>query len=245
MKIVCISDTHTQAARLTIPECDVLIHAGDWTYKGGFFEIRDFLMWLQAQPAKHKVFIAGNHELTLDAYHRKHDPYVKDMVLRWDDKSFHYLEDQEIVIDGIKFYGTPWTPWFYDWAFNGIESGTVPFTNAPSLRDIYAKIPNDTQIMICHTPCAGIADKCPRGNSDERLGSIDLLRRVQQVKTIRMVVGGHLHEARDIVELEGRVHVNASSLDRDYATLRPPMVFNIEHDGSDIKAIAYEKILPE
>jgi hypothetical protein len=242
LKIVAISDTHTQASRLTIPACDVLVHAEDSTYSGNFFEVRDFIEWLKLQPATHKVVIAGNHEITFDKYHRKYNESIKDLMLNCSDPSIHYLEDSDVIINGIKFYGTPWSPWFYDWGFNGVESGTVPFTNNPHLRDIYGKIHNNTQILICHAPCYGCADKGGNGNSDERLGSMDLLRRVQQIKPIKLVIGGHIHEARGIVELEGRIHANVSSLDRDYETIRPPIVFNVEHDNDVIQSVTYEKI---
>jgi len=68
MKIIAISDTHEQHRDLVLPDGDVLVHAGDWTYKGAAPKIDDFLSWFAGQPHKHKVFIAGNHELTLDRH---------------------------------------------------------------------------------------------------------------------------------------------------------------------------------
>lgn len=50
----------------TIPEGDILIHAGDFTRCGHLQEVRDFNNWLGSLPHKHKIVIAGNHELTFD-----------------------------------------------------------------------------------------------------------------------------------------------------------------------------------
>ena len=46
VKIVCISDTHNQHKQVEIPECDILIHAGDFTGRGTEHEIQDFAQWL-------------------------------------------------------------------------------------------------------------------------------------------------------------------------------------------------------
>ena len=29
-----------------------------------------------------------------------------------------YLNDSSVELFGYKIFGSPWTPWFYDWAFN-------------------------------------------------------------------------------------------------------------------------------
>ena len=66
MRIICISDTHNQHEKLAIPEGDVLIHAGDWTGTGTLKQVISFIRWFANQPHKHKILIAGNHEITLD-----------------------------------------------------------------------------------------------------------------------------------------------------------------------------------
>ncbi|KAL8945464.1 MAG: hypothetical protein Q9183_008083, partial [Haloplaca sp. 2 TL-2023] len=69
--VVCISDTHgTQPA---LPAGDLLLHAGDLTKWGTFSELQAQLTWLAQQPHKHKVVIAGNHDLLLDCdFPRQH-----------------------------------------------------------------------------------------------------------------------------------------------------------------------------
>ena len=66
IRIVCISDTHNRFRELSIPDGDILIHAGDITRRGYLAEIKDFNDWLSTLPHKNIVVIAGNHELSFD-----------------------------------------------------------------------------------------------------------------------------------------------------------------------------------
>jgi len=49
-----------------MPEGDILFHAGDFTTLGMESEIEHFNEFLGGLNFKHKLVIAGNHELTLD-----------------------------------------------------------------------------------------------------------------------------------------------------------------------------------
>ncbi|MCK4490026.1 MAG: hypothetical protein KAU23_07180 [Anaerolineales bacterium] len=53
-----------------------------------------------------------------------------------------------MIIDGTKFYGSPWQPWFYDWAFN-LQRG-------PEIRSKWELIPEGIDILITHGPPYGI-----------------------------------------------------------------------------------------
>ena len=44
----------------------MLLHCGDFTDLGKYEEIADFNDWLKILPYKHKIVIAGNHELSFD-----------------------------------------------------------------------------------------------------------------------------------------------------------------------------------
>jgi len=247
MRIVTCSDTHTKHNLITIPPCDVLIHAGDFSWKGRFNEVLDFAIWLREQPAKRIIVIAGNHEVTLDRRHPAHRmmPDVRENAGIVHDPfgKITYLEDNAVTIDGVKFYGTPYTPWFHDWGFNGLESNTHPFSNygeLPELKRIYGHIHDDTDVLICHGPCYGCVDQGGFGNSDERLGSMDLLKRTQELKNLKLIIGGHIHEARGVITLEGKVYANVATLDRDYETARPPVLFDLV-DGDVTIVSGYEK----
>jgi len=231
MKLVIISDTHTKHAQLTIPECDVLVHCGDFTWGGKFPETWEFVHWLEQQPATHKIVIAGNHELTFDHTARGYDPKVRAILSQHTDESIHYLEDQSVTIDGIKFYGTPWTPWFFDWAFNGITDPDIPFRRGVNLTDVYSQTPEDVQVLICHGPAYNLCDQSDRG--DTRTGSVEM-RKLTSEKLIQLqlYLCGHIHEARGMEVADGGVtYINASSLGRDYETISPPVVVQLDDNG--------------
>lgn len=100
MKIISISDSHTYHRQLEIPDGDVLIHAGDITFKGEIDVLIDFNNWLGEQKSKfsHILCIAGNHDII---YETK-NAYARSLITNGT-----YLQDSSIVIDGIKFYGSP------------------------------------------------------------------------------------------------------------------------------------------
>ena len=213
MKIIAISDTHTYHNDITIPECDFLIHAGDWTYRGEFFETRDFLNWFVQQPAKHRIFIAGNHELTLDPHcpRNKYNQDIHSMVRNYSDVS--YLENQLIEVDGVRIYGSPVTPTFCHWAFN--------FDRGEAIRKQWVKIPSDIDILVTHTPPADYLDQVPGDPTDSRssrAGCRDLLDMVSVVRP-KLHIFGHLHTNG----LKTKMHengitrfVNAAVLDDNY-----------------------------
>lgn len=85
VRFVCMSDTHSliQNIKFDVPDGDVLLHAGDFTKCGESSEVQEFDRWLGntftifiifmellsvlgTLPHKHKVVIAGNHELSFD-----------------------------------------------------------------------------------------------------------------------------------------------------------------------------------
>ncbi len=245
LKVVAISDTHCAHAKVTIPECDVLVVAGDFTWRGRFPEVIDFVSWLREQPAKNIIVVAGNHELTFDKGHPFFDPSARDLVANDPFERIIYLENKSVTIDGVKFYGTPYTPWFHDWGFNGIETGTAPFSRVaiPKLAQVYGWIDDDTDILICHGPAFGCADKGGGGNDDERLGSTDLLRRTQQLKKLKLTICGHIHEARGFVRLapDYKLYANVATLDRAYEKARPPVVFEVNELGAEIESGYDEK----
>ena len=71
IRFVCVSDTHGRHRKIgSLPPADVLLHAGDITNVGELDQLQDFSKWLGEQShIKHKVVIAGNHDVTLDRAH--------------------------------------------------------------------------------------------------------------------------------------------------------------------------------
>ena len=199
MKIVCLSDTHGRHREIPdLPDGDVLLHAGDACNFGTLNEIADFADWFRAQPHRHKILIAGNHDWP---FHRG-GRAARDLM-----HGIHYLEDIGCEVAGVRFWGSPWQPEFCNWAFN------VP--RGPELARIWQRIPADVQILATHGPAFSILDANREGKS---VGCRDLLDRLQSLPSLRVHVFGHIHEGRGsrFVEPQGYMAINASSVDRDY-----------------------------
>ena len=173
--IVALADTHGCHRALVLPPGDILIHAGDLTDGSGLDGLADICDFLRRQPHRHKIAIAGNHDFCL-----QEEPLrARDFFT-----GIHYLLDEAIVLDGIKFYGSPWQPRFADFAFN-LDRGEP-------LAERWAQIPDDTEVLITHCPPQGIGD---RTHSGRQVGCEDLLARVRQVRPA-LHIFGHIHEGR-------------------------------------------------
>ena len=241
MRIVAISDTHTKHKKVTIPECDVLVHAGDFSWKGTYWEIFRFMKWFSEQPAKHKIVIAGNHELTLDQTNRaRFNSGAWAAIRSGREHNIYYLDNSEVVIDGIKFYGTPWTPFFYDWAFNGSD-GLTQLDGNRKLVDVYGEIPEDVNVLVCHGPPYGLVDKSENG--DTRCGSVEMRKLLEDPNRVdlKLFLCGHIHEARGHEIACGGVNIcNVSSLGRDYSTASPPVIIDLDDVGNVNSVQGYE-----
>ena len=68
MRITQISDTHNKHKQLDgkLPGGVLLIHSGDISSLGRKHEVEQFIKWFGKQDYTHKVFIAGNHDMTFD-----------------------------------------------------------------------------------------------------------------------------------------------------------------------------------
>ena len=179
MRIVAFSDCHNRHQRLTVPAGDVLVVAGDFTELGENPEVEDFGRWLRTLPHPNKVVIAGNHDFGFQLRSK----VVKKLLVD-NDPTVHYLRDKDVMIGGRKFWGSPWNPWFSNWAFN------VP--RGPLLAQKWAAMPVDTDVLVVHGPPYGILDKTWRGDA---VGDQDLLDRIAVVQP-QLVIFGHIHEAR-------------------------------------------------
>ena len=210
MRLVCVSDTHCRMNCVDVPEGDVFIHAGDLTFDGSLGQTTPELEIIAALPHKHKVLIAGNHDWCFDNINRKR------VESACDSHGITYLRDQEAIIEGVSFYGSPWQPRFYDWAFN-VDRG-------PKLAEIWAKIPDDTEVLITHGPPFGIGDPTYR---KERVGCEDLLARVQHLPKLLVHIFGHIHPGYGVYEEMGIKFVNASTCNERYAPVNPPIVVDL------------------
>ena len=123
-----------------------------------------------------------------------------------------YLQDESLHVGGVHFYGSPWQPWFCDWAFN-LERGEA-------LGQVWARIPETTDVLVTHGPPLGYLD---RTRSGEQVGCADLLERVKEVKP-SLHLYGHIHEGYGTARSESTLFVNASNCTVRYEPLNPPIV---------------------
>lgn len=205
MRIVCISDTHTLHRSLDVPDGDLLIHAGDLSSRGRVHELEGFFDWLEEQPHRHKVFIAGNHDFLFQKDPRKARSLVRGAT---------YLYDSLVMIEGLRIWGSPWQPWFYDWAFN-LQRGA-------EIKTVWDKIPLDTDVLVTHGPPYGIRDLCDSGH----VGCEELAIAVARVKP-RLHIFGHIHEGYGKEYRDGTLFLNASSCDLAYRPVNPPLVIDV------------------
>jgi Icc-related predicted phosphoesterase len=224
MRIVCVSDTHGIAPLPVIPDCDLLLHAGD--VEDAHLHPHDsssqrryleqvFAPWLEAAPARHKVGIAGNHDFL-----GLHDPGVL-RGLPW-----RYLCDETVEIGGLTIHGSPWTRPFFDWAFMLPED---------ALAAKWALVPAGCDILLSHGPAYGLGDRVASefaAGRDPHQGSHSLRAALEAHPALRLHVFGHIHEGygRGLLDRPGReplAWLNAASVDERYEPGHDPLVVEL------------------
>ncbi|KAF9036921.1 Metallo-dependent phosphatase [Hymenopellis radicata] len=213
-RFVCISDTHSRVPA-SLPDGDVLIHAGDLTAWGTPKEIYTSIDWLKSCPHRVKLVIAGNHDLILDpsvlSDFAKETESLKVFLRHQDqiDAGIYYLEHESNTIEvpngkRWKVYGSPSSP-VYRYA------GSFQYDSPTSADALYQAIPEDTEILLTHTPPRGILDITRKKKA---VGCEALARRMPELVACRLHVFGHIHEGHGtLVDKPGRqprVSVNAA-----------------------------------
>lgn len=198
VRIVCISDTHTQTPKL--PAGDILIHAGDLTNQGTHSELSKTIEWLQRTDFRVKIVVCGNHDITCDiSFYQQYGTYfhnkkMEDPQLCVDlfqpDPSIVYLNHEakqiRLAHEGgavtiLKVFGSPYSPAKGFWAF-----GYQP----EAASQLWDQIPLDTDLLVTHTPA-----KFHRDESGTRgpAGCEKLREALWRVRP-RLFVCGHIHE---------------------------------------------------
>ena len=171
MKIAAFSDCHWNYKKIKdFPQADICIFAGDYCGSGYYAnETFDFLKWFKYIPYKTKIAIPGNHdrlcEIDMDA--------CKKLFQQAD---AHLLVDEQINIQGLSIYGSPWSPFFNNWAYMLPEE---------QLKWKFKHIPAKLDILVTHTPPKGICD--PDG-----YGSEALRKRLNDINP-KLHIFGHNH----------------------------------------------------
>ena len=207
MKIVIISDTHAAHENLGLLEGDVLIHCGDLEhlFQQDTQSIKKIDKWFGLQKFEHILCIGGNHDLSLEIFARNGKQPFRNAT---------FLHDHEIIIDGIKFYGSPWVPHLSHHAF---------YANSDAIREAWSKIPDDVDVLITHTPPARCLDVSSRGMS---LGCDYLAQRLKSLRPL-LHCFGHVHASVGQCQHKGITFVNAASVNSQFEISNPPVVFNL------------------
>lgn len=176
MIIDCIADLH--GCKPILPGGDLLIIAGDLTANDTEKQHAEFAYWLEEQDYSKKIVIAGNH-----------DSLIQGVSLQWAEKMFPgatYLQDTGTEFQGLKIWGTPWTP-----IFDGVNPRCTAFMETESFLDTrFSLIPEYTDILITHGPMRHMLDANKDGYA---CGSISLRKHIDRVKPLFHIFG-HIHE---------------------------------------------------
>jgi Icc-related predicted phosphoesterase len=214
-KVVLASDTHMLHGRVNWQEGDILVHAGDMTSYGSSDELGEFIKWLEQAPYERVVIIAGNH----DRIFTRDNSRARKILL--ESRKTIYLEDNSCEINGVRFYGTPWT--FNDvyddeyWAFGQ--------RSEPDLQKKWDMIPsNDIDVLVTHSPPLNILDKTWL---KENVGSPGLLAEILDRIKPKVHVFGHIHEAYGTAQINGTTFVNACLCNLHDEPVNNPVVVEI------------------
>jgi Icc-related predicted phosphoesterase len=216
MKIIFISDTHSKEKHFTDVvngmydgNLDtILVHCGDFTFKGWERELRKFNKWLGVLdiPNDQIYYCAGNHELSLNSSDR--DWYESLLT------NGTYLKDESVIINGYSFYFSPHQPYFFNWAFNYHEDRA---------DIIWSNIPTDTDVLVTHGPPLNILDECDGGHVGCKALRNHIFNRVKPI----IHAFGHIHEGYGQQEVDGIQFINASVLNGAYEPVNQPIIIEL------------------
>ena len=203
------SDTHSRESLISVPKCDILVHSGDANIST-LRILNFFISWMSSQPATYKIFVAGNHDDMCEAV----PSLVKQL---FHENGVIYLDNAQVEIEGIKIWGSPYTPRYGGWSFMK-ERGD-------EMLRVWKMIPEDTDILITHGPPMGILDFTTRGQV--HAGCWDLGYKIRQLKP-KLHLFGHVHEGYG-THFDGTTrYYNSSIMDVDYQLANELQMINYE-----------------
>lgn len=216
LKICHISDTHLRP--FTVEPADILVHSGDALNYGTLEELAKFRLQLEEvkQDFKHIVLTPGNHD-----WYFQNNPESSISFLKETIPNIQVLIHNEATIEGLKFFGCSYQPFFCNWAFN-IE-------NPDDLLHKYSQIPDDTNILITHCPPSSKLDYCiNRWNpTGQNLGSAELAYHLPRLKHLKVHMFGHIHYAYGIKHENGVQYSNAALCNENYDSVNKANIIEL------------------
>jgi predicted phosphodiesterase len=235
LRIVCISDLHGHLPE--IPECDILLISGDICpvreHNLFFQELwlrTNFATWRTAQPAKHCIFCAGNHDFVFEKMQGGYGHNVVDCGMYNNPTYMRYLQDSGVECCGLKIWGSPWQRPFGGWAFNMPEA---------DMQKKWERVP-DVDIVISHGPPYGYGDV---GENNEDLGTVyparsgsESFTRYIRLAQPKLVVYGHIHHGYGKYKIDNSHLVNASYVNDYYQPVNLPWLVILDDNRKVISA---------
>ena len=238
MKFAVTSDLHGSPLQEkdmgVLHDVDTLLIAGDvFEMNRKIKKMTNFFDRIQSEHGvKNIIMTPGNHDHNIFEAHLEEHPddegearrypyipriYPKEML---EDHNVRILIDEMVELDGIKIYGSPWSPNFCNWAFMKSENDLV---------ETYKSIPHDVDILLSHTP-PKVYD-CPIDQIDwpgwepEKVGSCALGEAIKEIGP-KYLFCGHIHSgSHEEFDINGTKCFNVSYLGEDYEPHYPVKIF--------------------
>jgi Icc-related predicted phosphoesterase len=205
MKILCTSDLHGHWDFSGWPEADCLVVTRDFTRYGELHEVEAFNARLASIKCRHRLVVAGNHDLVC-----QENPTAVRRVLT----NAQYCQDEQVEIEGIKFWLSPWTPQFFDWAF---------MRPRYEMKLVWDQVPLGIDVLVTHGPPAGKRDYNPAG---QYCGCEALRDTVEWVKP-RWHIFGHIHGSAGYARNEFTEFHNVSRCNEQYWPVNDPVLITL------------------
>jgi Icc-related predicted phosphoesterase len=218
IRLVALSDTHGGHFGVKVPDGDIVVHAGDFCAHGGYRDAHQFLAWFNTLPHQHKILIAGNHDILFEK-----DPGLAKNLLR-EFPAITYLEDSAAEVAGLKFWGSPVQPRFFNWAFNR--------DRGEEIKHHWDMIPEGIDVLVTHGPPHGICDEAYRVgyNITEHTGCRDLMDAVLRTAP-KLHLFGHIHYSGQTSYIAPKTtFANVSQMNEGYILWGKPMVFEFDFE---------------
>mmetsp|Transcript_17480 Transcript_17480/g.33136 ORF Transcript_17480/g.33136 Transcript_17480/m.33136 type:complete len:440 (+) Transcript_17480:109-1428(+) len=268
-RIACMSDTHGTHRKIFIPQCDILIHAGDLTRFGECDIVKDLAEYfhelVQEKRVGKVICIAGNHDLIFEPetfanikyWMRFNDNRSKqnsnvDSTSAGKQDVKENEQDDILNSDTIQHFQRSC---IYLQDESHIHNHHIEFYGSPwtpvyghgwaftkerqNIHEKWDGIPQSVDVLITHGPPLGRGDKVLWGGS--RAGCANLLQQIQTRIHPRLCVFGHIHEDASVTFDGKTLYVNAANVSIRYRPQRPCVVIDLPHNPNESARVVVPK----
>lgn len=225
MKILHLSDTHGLhehfvgiwlKAMIEEHQPDVLVHSGDFMrHAMNYDDLKEFFEWFKQFEVEHKIMVPGNHDMWCESL--ENNDYLRNEIVP---KDLTLLINESVEIQGVKFWGSPYTPEFYDWGFQLYGNDG---------QKLWSMIPDDTDVLITHGPAYGTLDVPGEPHKKEgSQGCKFLQERIKLLYNLKAHMFGHIHGSYGQDLNDKLLSVNSSILNEDYKVVNRPQLIEVK-----------------